>query len=270
MRPRLRDILIGKRRELDAEDKIPKRGFPRDHYPTRDFRKAICRPDRVGIIAEIKRASPSAGVIRRAVDPARIAAAYGKAGAAAVSVVTERKYFHGDPETLAEVRRAVSVPVLRKDFIIDESQIRESRILGADAVLLIARVLSKRRLSRFLDLCARLGLAALTEVHSKEDMKKAVACGADIIGINNRDLDSFGVSLETTIELAPLAPAGCCVVSESGIRTPEDLYRLASFGISAALVGTAFMSAPDPGEAAERLVRAGAGIRLGGGSGVQG
>lgn len=257
MRPRLSDILAAKYRELVSEVGLPKDSFRGPFPALRDFRGAVCRPDRIGIIAEIKRASPSAGVIRGNADPARIAASYERAGAAAVSVVTEREFFKGDPETLSIVRTAVSIPVLRKDFILEESQIYESRMLGADAVLLIAGILSKRRLSQFLELCDRLGMAALTEVHSEADMEKAMECGAGIVGINNRDLDSFEVSLETTRTLAPLAPPGCCLVSESGIRTPEDLDFLQPCGIKAALVGTALMSAEDPGDAALRLVRAG-------------
>jgi len=264
MGTRLRDIISAKRRELETEGVRPAVASDVQSRPAGYFKNSVCRDDRLGIIAEIKKASPSAGVIRGDADPAAIAAGYQRAGAAAVSVVTEKVFFKGSPGMLSEVRRAVSIPVLRKDFIIDESQIHESRDMGADAVLLIARILSRQKLAGFLKLCARLDLAALTEVHSAEDMEKALWCGADMIGINNRDLDSFDVSLEKTELLAPMAPAACCIVSESGVRTPGDLRRLRACGVSAALVGTALMTAVDPAEAASVLVRAGIALRRGG------
>jgi indole-3-glycerol phosphate synthase len=264
MQPRLRDILSLKRRELSCRSHGFDRDYPKNPPKPRDFKNAVCRPGRVGIIAEFKRGSPSAGPIRETADPVQFALSYERAGAAAVSVVTERNFFNGDLQTLSLVCRAVSIPVLRKDFIIDESQIHESRMLGADAVLLIARILSKRRLSRFIDLCRHLGMAVLTEVHSVEDLKKALACNADIVGINNRDLETFDVSLETTSRLAPLIPPDCCIVSESGFNSPGDIYRLKTCGISAALVGTAFMSADYPGEAVGELVRAGVSVNEGG------
>ena len=264
MGTRLRDIIAAKRRELETEGVGPAVATALQASPAGFFKNAVCRDDRLGIIAEIKKASPSAGVIRDDADPVAIAAGYQRAGAAAVSVVTEKVFFKGSPGMLSEVRRSVSIPVLRKDFIIDECQIHESRHIGADAVLLIARILSREKLAGFLKLCARLELAALTEVHSAEDMEKALLCGADMIGINNRDLDSFDVSLEKTELLAPMAPAGCCLVSESGVRTPGDLRRIRACGVSAALVGTAFMSAVDPAEAAATLVRAGMALGRGG------
>jgi indole-3-glycerol phosphate synthase len=268
MHPVLYDILAAKKRELNVNHRPPCTGCL-NSFEARGFKEAVNRPGRLGIIAEIKICSPSAGVIRSNVDPVQIAVSYERAGVSVVSVVTEKEFFKGSAEFLSSVRGAVSIPILRKDFIIDESQIYESLELGADAVLLIAGILSRGRLERFLDLCRRLRIAALTEVHSEEEMEKAAFCGADIIGINNRNLATFEVSLETTVRLASRAPAGCCLISESGIRTTEDLRLVADAGVSAALVGTALMGSVDPGEAAGRLVQAGLTTRGGGKANVR-
>jgi indole-3-glycerol phosphate synthase len=269
MHPVLYDILAAKKAEVISN----RRPLPVDRLKpldVRDFRKAVNEPEGIGIIGEIKTASPSAGIIRRNVDPVRIAVSYERAGVSAVSVVTEKNFFHGSTDVISSVRAAVSIPVLRKDFIIDESQIYESRDLGADAVLLIARILSRRNLKRFLDLCSLLNITAITEVHSDEDLEKALFCGADTVGINNRNLATFDVDIATTSKLAPKLPAQCCVISESGIRTIEDLQQIADAGVSAALVGTALMQSADPGEAAERLAAAGRTLRKRGKPNVQG
>ncbi len=257
MFPVLRDILAAKQRELQKSREFLHTGRL-SGFETRDFRQAVHKPRRVGVIAEIKKASPSAGDIRRNADPVQIALSYQRAGACAVSVVTDKEFFKGSLESLSAVRDAVTIPVLRKDFIIDESQIYESLELGADAVLLISSIVSSHRLKGFLTLCRRLNIAAVTEVHSEEDMEKAALCGSDIIGINNRNLSTFEVSLETTLRLAARAPAGCCLISESGIRTTGDMKFVRDAGVCAVLVGTALMDSPNPGEAAEMLVKAGA------------
>lgn len=223
--------------------------------PARDFLRAVKRTGgQVNLIAEIKRASPSRGVIRPDFDPPAIAREYEKAGAKAISVLTDEGFFQGHPEHLTRVREAVALPVLRKDFIIDHAQIYESRLLGADAVLLIAAVLEQSRLEDCLALTRELGMAALVEVHTAEELGRVLQAGARIIGINNRDLATFETRLETTFDLAPLIPPGRIVVSESGIKTSEDLMRLAESGVDSVLVGEALMRAPDVAAGVRRLL----------------
>jgi len=194
MHSRLKEILAEKRKEVD---RLKKRGISPlrgdDVLPARDFRGAISVPDEIGLIAEIKFASPSAGIIRKKIDPLTIGRMYEEAGAAAISLLTDKKFFQGDLDHLPPLKRAISLPILRKDFIIDEIQVKESSLWGADAILLIARILSGQQLKKLLHTCQELGLAALTEVHDKDDLQKAIECGAEIIGINNRDLDTFKV-----------------------------------------------------------------------------
>lgn len=221
--------------------------------PARDFRRAITeRPD-VALIAEIKRASPSAGVIREDFDAALIAGWYRTAGAAAMSVLTDERFFSGKLEYVAQARAAASVPVLRKDFIIDEVQVLEARTAGADAVLLIVRVLSDEQLGDHLVLARELGMAALVETHSAEEVERALRAGAGIIGINNRDLDTLNVDLATTEALAGAIPAGRVVVSESGIASRADVERLAACGVHAVLVGETLMRSADVTGAAHAL-----------------
>ncbi|HHW39911.1 MAG TPA: indole-3-glycerol phosphate synthase TrpC [Syntrophomonadaceae bacterium] len=226
--------------------------------PARDFLRALKRTGgQVNLIAEIKRASPSRGVIRPDFDPPALAREYESAGAKAISVLTDERFFQGHPEHLRRVREAVALPVLRKDFIIDPVQIYESRLLGADAVLLIAAVLEQSRLEDCLALARELGMAALVEVHTEEELYRVLRTGARIIGINNRDLATFKTDLSTTFNLAPLIPPGRVVVSESGIRTGEDLVRLAERGIDSVLVGEALMRAPDVAAEIRRLLGGG-------------
>ena len=182
---------------------------------------------------------------------------YQEAGAAAISLLTDKRFFSGDLNDLPRLKGAVSLPILRKDFIIDEIQIRESFSKGADAVLLIARILSKEQLKKLLHTCQELGLAALTEVHDRHDLEKAIDCGAGIIGINNRNLDTLEVDLRTTLELAPLVPDKPVIISESGIKNGEDLQSLRRAGIHAVLVGTCLMKSEDIGNKARELVEAG-------------
>ncbi|MEK6531171.1 MAG: indole-3-glycerol phosphate synthase TrpC [Deltaproteobacteria bacterium] len=213
----------------------------------RDFLNALkANGNETRIIAEIKKASPSRGVIRDDFNPIEIARDYEQGGAAAISVLTDKRYFQGAIEHLRDVRKNVGLPVLRKDFIIDEFQIYEAKAAGADAVLLIAAVLAEDELREFKKLSERLSLYCLVEVHDEVEMKKAAEAGFDIIGINNRDLNTFKVDISTTKRLAPLAPKGAVVVSESGIGGIEDIIELKRCGVNAFLVGTALVKELNP------------------------
>ncbi|MFH1079207.1 MAG: indole-3-glycerol phosphate synthase TrpC [Pseudomonadota bacterium] len=214
--------------------------------PTRNFRSAIGGRD-CRIIAEVKRRSPSRGVLSRDFDPARIASVYQDNGAAAVSVLTDREFFAGDKEYLIDIRGKVRLPLLRKDFIVDPCQIYETRLLGADAVLLIAGILETGQLADYLAVTQDLGLAALVEVHDREDLDKALAAGAGIIGVNNRNLKTFVTDLQTSKNLISHIPENRIVVSESGIRTRADIETLTAAGVHAFLVGEALMQAEDRG-----------------------
>jgi len=258
MNPRLAEILVKKRKEVDTLKKAGLSNNRGNNVGTiRDFKSAISVPDRIGLIAEIKSASPSTGIIRDKADPLTIGQMYEEAGAAAISLLTDKKFFRGDINHLPRLKKAVSLPILRKDFIIDEIQVIESFLCGADAILLIARILSRQQLKRFLDTCRDLGLAALTEVHDRDDLEKAIECRAEIIGINNRNLDSFEVDINTTLELAPLVPEECIVVSESGIKDERDIQLINRSGTQAVLVGTSIMKSDDHGEKVRELVKAG-------------
>ena len=223
----------------------------------RDFKAAISVPQRISLIAEIKFASPSAGLIREKTDPISVGRIYEAAGAAAVSLLTDKRFFQGDLNHLPSLKRAIFLPILRKDFIIDEVQVREAFIYGADAILLIARILSQQQLAELMSVCRELGMAPLTEIHDGDDLEKAIACGAEIIGINNRDLGSFKVDINTTIELAPLVPDDCIVISESGIENGADIMFLKGTGIHAALVGSALMRSNDLTSKTVAIVNAG-------------
>ncbi len=221
--------------------------------PHRPFREVLRSGTGRRIIAEVKRRSPSKGAIQPDADPVEVARAYEAGGAAAISVLTDARYFSGSLDDLRAVRAAVSLPVLRKDFIIDPYQLAESALAGADAVLLIARALPGGALRRLLDEATALGLEALVEVHDEAETAAAAAAGATVIGINNRDLASFTVDLGVTRRLAPLVPAGTVVVSESGIAAPEDLEALEAAGAHAFLVGESLMRAGDPAAALRAL-----------------
>jgi indole-3-glycerol phosphate synthase len=214
--------------------------------PARNFRSALagreCR-----IIAEVKRRSPSRGLLSRDFDPARIASFYQENGAAAVSVLTDRDFFGGDKEYLIDIKGEIRLPLLRKDFIVDPCQIYEARLLGADAVLLIAGILEAQQLSDYLAVVEELGLAALVEVHDRQDLDKALASGAGIIGVNNRNLKTFVTDLRTSLDLVARIPEDRIVVSESGIRTRADIETLTAAGIHAFLVGETLMQAEDRG-----------------------
>jgi indole-3-glycerol phosphate synthase len=221
----------------------------------RDFAAALSGGP-LRIIAELKRASPSRGVLRPRYERCEIAQSYEAAGASALSVLTEERYFLGSLDDLEMVRAAVSLPVLRKDFILEDYQIYESVAAGADALLLIVAALSEEDLRRFLDLCHGLRIAALVEVHDEPELEGALGAGARIIGVNNRDLKTLEVDLETSFRLRPGIPAGCIAVSESGIKTWEDLRRIAEAGYRAALIGERFMTAVDPGAALGEMLEA--------------
>jgi indole-3-glycerol phosphate synthase len=242
----LKEILTHKRSEVQN---LRKRGLPdngrRGFSPVRDFKKAISKPDRLGLIGEIKFASPSAGVIRERTDPCAIGRMYEENRVSAISLLTDSRFFGGDLNDLPRLKEAVSVPLLRKDFILDEIQVRESFLYGADAVLLIARILSREELKELIAVSKALGLIPLTEIHDLDDLEKAIEGGAEIIGINNRNLDTFEVSLQTTFDLAPLIPKGCIKVSESGISGKEEIGWLRSVGIQAVLVGTSIMKSEE-------------------------
>jgi indole-3-glycerol phosphate synthase len=223
--------------------------------PPRNFPDALRGRWDVRIIAEMKRASPSHGVFTDLYDPRILAQEFAGNGAAALSVLTDEKYFQGQCFDLRRARRYMPLPLLRKDFIIDEYQIYQARYWLADAVLLIVGLLDQPRLCDLLRLTEALGMAALVECHTAQEIERALAAGATIIGINNRDLATLQVDLTVTETLAPLVPLECTLVAESGISCRADLERLAAAGIDAALIGTALMSAPDPGLALRQFVR---------------
>ena len=253
----LAQILAEKCKEVDRQKKgeMPSNN-DNDLPPIRDFKGAISRSDRINLIAEIKFASPSAGIIREKPDPITIGRVYEEAGAAAISLLTDKRFFRGDLSHLPRLKRATSLPILRKDFIIDEIQVRESFLWGADAILLIAHILSRQKLKGLLGMCQSLGMAALTEVHDRNDLNKAIDCEADIIGINNRDLNTFKVDLAATLRLAPLVPGGGIIVSESGINNRGDVRVVKEAGVHAVLVGTALMNSEDIGKKAKGLAGA--------------
>jgi indole-3-glycerol phosphate synthase len=260
----LDEILAHKREELARS----KRALPPDELarlaraaadPTRGFRAALQRSPRPRIVAELKRRSPSRGEIRADFDPVACAKAYADSGAAALSVLTDERYFGGHLDHLGLVRRNVPLPILRKDFVVDDYQIDEARLRGADAVLLIAAAFAPEgRVAELVALRARasaLGLDALVEVHDRAELADALAAGSDLLGVNNRDLRSFSVDLATTERLARGLPEGVVLVAESGIHAPEDIARLEAAGADAFLVGEALMRAADPGAALRQLRR---------------
>lgn len=202
----------------------------------------------LGIIAELKQASPSAGVLRADYQPAAIARGYAAAGAAALSVLTEEDFFKGSLDHLREVRQATALPILRKDFIVDAYQVYEAAAARADAILLIVAALTDHEVREWIKLAESLKLAALVEVHTEEETHRAVDAGAEIIGVNNRNLRTLAVDLETSLRLRALIPASCIAVSESGIKTAADLTRLSSAGYNAVLIGERFITQPDPGK----------------------
>ncbi len=253
-------ILESKRAELARRAPLPR---PREVEamvarmpPPRDFEGALRDPRDIAVVAEFKRASPSAGPIRPDADPARMATAYAMGGAAAVSVLTDRR-FDGTLEDLRRVRSAVSLPVLRKDFILERSQILEARTAGADAVLLVVAALPPPKLRTLLEFAAEVGIAALCEAHDAHEIDRAMAAGARIVGVNARDLRTFEVDPELPLRLRERVPADFVYVAESGVAGRDDVRALRRARVDAVLVGTALMRADDPQAALEALRRVG-------------
>lgn len=234
--------------QIDAEARVqpPARGFER-------ALRAKIAAGQSAVIAEIKRASPSKGVLREDFDPATIAASYERAGAACLSVLTDQAFFQGGADDLVAARGACALPALRKEFIVDEYQVAQSRALGADAILLIVAALEQSRLAALAQCAADYGLDVLVEVHDAKELERALALPSALIGINNRNLRDFSVSLQTTIGLLPRVPEGRLVVTESGILAQRDVAQMRRHHVHAFLVGEAFMRAPDPGAALRAL-----------------
>ena len=257
----LEKIVAAKRLEVARLKKeglaaVKLRGAGFERGERRSLQKALenvsIDSDRPKIIAEIKKASPSAGLLRDDFDPSELAQEYQHGGAAALSLVTDNPFFQGSLEWLAQVRPLVDLPLLRKDFIVDSIQIEESRLAGADAILLIASILSEGELDRFQNMAAKLDLECLVEVRDLDDAKKVVAVGAPLIGINNRDLGDFSIDLNISIDLVSHLPGESLVVSESGIEKAADIKKLQRAGINAFLIGTSLVKA---GEKREKLLR---------------
>src|SRR5580704_6895801 len=223
--------------------------------PPRDFPAALARAGKINIISELKKASPSRGVIREEYAPAVLAASLEEAGAAALSVLTEEDFFSGSLGDLKEASRVTKIPILRKDFIVDPWQVWETRAAGADSFLLIAAVLDDETLRELLELGRELKMEALVEVHSGEELARVLSAGARIVGVNNRDLRDFQVHLETSLELVESIPEDCIAVSESGLHSNDDLVRLRSAGFDAFLIGEHLMKRDDPGAALRNLLR---------------
>ena len=256
----LERILARKREELEAARSVvpfarmQKRAASAP--PPRDFAGAIrakIAAGRPAVIAEVKKASPSKGLLRADFDPAAIARSYEAGGAACLSVLTDRDFFQGSHAHLAEARSACALPVLRKDFITEPYQVHESRALGADCILLIAAALARQDMQGLEASARSLGMAVLVEVHDAAELDAALALETPLLGINNRNLRSFETRLETTLDLLASVPAGKTVITESGILAPADVRRMRGHGVEAFLVGEAFMRAPDPGSALRKF-----------------
>lgn len=238
-------IVARKREEVAALKRQGLRGPAQPVAPPRGFLRALTDCPGLAVIAEAKKASPSKGVIQPDFDPVRIAKSYQAGGAQAMSVLTDVDFFQGSIDYLPLVREAVDLPVLRKDFIIDQVQIREASLYGADAVLLIAAILDAARLKDFRRTAEDLGMDVLVEVHAERELELALEAGSRLIGINNRNLNDFTVDLNTTIRLLRLIPADIPVVSESGISSREDILRLRAAGVKAVLIGESLMRSAD-------------------------
>ena len=224
--------------------------------PARDFAGALRAKVAAGVpavIAEIKKASPSKGLLRADFDPAAIARSYERAGAACMSVLTDQEFFQGSPADLDKARKAAALPVLRKDFVVEPYQVYESRAMGADCILLIAACLARQDMQGLEAIARDIGLAVLVEVHDASELEAALTLKTPLIGVNNRDLRTFETRLETTLELLPRAGEGRIVISESGIGSKEDVARLRRAGVQGFLVGESFMRAPDPGSALQSI-----------------
>ena len=251
-------IVAHKRQEIaGAKQRLPLaelEKLAREQAAPRDLRGVLTAGESIAVIAEMKKASPSAGVLRENFFPRKFAQSYAVHGATALSVLTDEAFFQGSLEHLRAARAACALPVLRKDFLLDAYQIWEARAFGADAVLLIVAILERHLLSDLLKLTQEMGMAALVEVHDEGEIELALQAGADVIGINNRDLRTFAVNLATTEKLVKLVPQRCVRVSESGISSREDVARLAARRVDAILVGSHLMRQRDPGKALQELI----------------
>ena len=254
----LDEILAQTRQSVDsARNRLSLPGLEEQVFlapPVRDFCATLAGKPGPACIAEFKRRSPSKGWISRDADPAAVSRAYQEAGAAAISVLTDNPFFGGALDDLRRARAVVTIPVLRKDFIIDPYQVAEARAAGADAILLIVAALPQEDLVVLLAEVRRLGMEALVETHDRHEVERALAAGARVIGVNHRDLHTFKLDMTLATTLRPLVPSDRLLVAESGIRTPEDLRRMQGAGIDAVLVGESLMREPDPGSALGRLL----------------
>ncbi len=254
----LDEIILHKRSEVAAAK--AQRPLPEllarisDAPPVRSFLTALKATSAPALIAEVKKASPSVGLIREDFDPVQIARTYEQAGAACLSILTDEKFFQGHLDFLHSIRHAVRIPVMRKEFIIDRYQIAEARVAGADCVLLIAECLTDQELHDLYGYCRDLGMDALIELYDQENVERVLATGTQLIGINNRDLRSFQTSLEHTFALKKMLPDNVLLVSESGIRTHADILRLRSAGVGAVLVGETLMKQSDIAAAVHDLM----------------
>jgi indole-3-glycerol phosphate synthase len=251
-------IVAVKRREIaEARERVSESELRRrlaDAPPARDFFAALAQPGPIRLIAEVKKASPSAGVIREDFDPVAIARIYEEHGASCLSVLTDEPHFQGRLEYLVAVRESVGLPVLRKDFVLDSYQVLEARAAGADAVLLIAECLDDCNLRKLHNEIVELGMTPLVELYDPENLPRVLEAGATLVGVNNRDLRTFKVDLEHTLRLRPEIPAECVMVSESGVKTHADVQRLQAAGVDAILVGESLMREADIGAAVDRLL----------------
>lgn len=251
-------IINRKQKELQAEQgQVPLATLKsqlEDLPPTKDFKRALVKSDSIHLIAEVKKKSPSKGIIREDFDPVKIAKIYAENGAAAISVLTDEYFFAGKLKYLSAIRETVEIPLLRKDFTIDPYHIYQARVSGADVILLIVAALTKKQLHEFMDIASSMSLASLVEVHTEAELEIALDVGAEIIGINNRDLRSFHTDIETTFKLREFIPKGKVVVSESGIYTRDDVEALGDAGVNAILVGESLMRSPDIGKKVRELI----------------
>lgn len=251
-------IIAQKREEVEQRKKVATTTYLQERIarqkPTLDLALAL-RDDHIRLIAEVKQASPSRGVLSPNLNPTELAQTYAEAGAAAISVLTEANYFMGSNEHLAAIKEVVGLPLLRKDFIFDPYQVYESRAYGADALLLIVAILSQGQLKELVSLSHSLGLRCLVEVHNGDEVEKAVLSEAEIIGINNRDLNTFVVDINTTRRLRPLVPKEKIIVSESGIKSRKDMEKLGKWGVDAVLIGEALVTAGDVLAKMQELLR---------------
>ena len=254
----LDQIVATKRTEIErakaATPEAELRARLADAPPVRNFFGSLAAPGPIKLIAEVKKASPSAGQIRADFDPVGIAGIYEAHGAACISVLTDEQYFQGRLEYLTQIRAAVDLPVLRKDFILDTYQVVEARAAGADAVLLIAECLDDCHLRKLFNAACELGMTPLVELYEPDNLERVFDAGATLIGVNNRNLHTFEVDLAHTIRLRPRIPDECVLVAESGIKTRDDVRRLAAAGVDAILVGESLMREPDIGAAVDRLL----------------